>query len=73
MSKTVKAKTISKRAPKEPAMPALMFSAFTQGGATRMAKCYQKAGWTILTQPSLNIKTTLWEWNMINSKKGESI
>ena len=72
MGKTVKTTKPKAKSPKEPKQPVLMFSAFTQGGATRMAKCYQKAGWTILTQPSLNIKTTLWEWNMINSKKGES-
>jgi len=46
----------------------LMFSAFTEGGANRMAKCYQKAGWKILSTPTLNESTTLWEWNMINQK-----
>jgi hypothetical protein len=45
-----------------------MFSAFTEGGANRMAKCYQKAGWKILSTPTLNESTTLWEWNMINQK-----
>jgi len=40
------------------------FSAFTQGGANRMAMVYKKAGWKILNVPVLNEKTTLWEWSM---------
>jgi hypothetical protein len=37
------------------------FSAFTQGGATKLALFYKSIGKKIRTNPTLNPATTLWE------------
>lgn len=43
------------------------FSAFTQGGATRLALFYKSIGKKIMTNPTYNDETTLWQidvhWN----------
>ena len=37
------------------------FSAFTQGGATKLALFYKSIGKKLLTNPTLNPQTSLWE------------
>ena len=37
------------------------FSAFTQGGAARLALFYKSIGKKLLTNPTLNSTTTMWE------------
>lgn len=42
------------------------FSAFTQSGAVALAKVQRdKMGWKIVSQPTLNPETTLWEYEVI--------
>ena len=47
------------------------FSAFTQGGATKLGLFYKSIGKKILTNPTYNEATTLWEirveWGLDNS------
>lgn len=41
------------------------FSAFTQSGAVALAKVQRdKMGWKILTQPTLNPESTMWEYEV---------
>lgn len=46
---------------KKPKKDVKTFSAFTQGGATRLALFYKSMGKKIMTNPTLNDTTSLWE------------
>ena len=49
------------RKPKQKAKQIYQFSAFTQGGATKLALFYKSIGKKLLTNPTLNPQTSLWE------------
>ena len=40
------------------------FSAFTEGGAVKLALFYQSLGKKILTRPAYNDQTTLWHFDV---------
>ena len=44
------------------------FSAFTEGGAVKLALFYQSLGKKVLTRPAYNDQTTLWHFDVLWSK-----